>query len=54
MYLSRNYLNSPGFIMIIGRVARAKGKKKNQQEMSHSLSDTAEIHPQDSVNIYLR
>jgi len=40
--------------MIIGRVARAKGKKKNQQEMFHSLSDAAEIHSQDSVNIYLR
>ena len=54
MYLSRNYLNSPGFVMIVGRVARAKGNKKNQQQMFHSLSDAAEIHPQDSVNIYLR
>ena len=47
MYLSRNYLNSPGFVMIVGRVARAKGNKKNQQQMFHSLSDAAEIHPQD-------
>ena len=40
--------------MIVGRVARAIGNKKNQQQMFHSLSDAAEIHPQDSVNIYLR
>ena len=33
--------------MIDGRVARAKGKKKNQQEMFHSLSDAAEIHQPD-------
>ena len=33
--------------MIVGRVARAKGKKKNQQEMFHSLSDAAEIHQPD-------
>ena len=54
IYLSRNYSNPPGFVMIDGRVARAKGKKKNQQEMFHSLSDAAENHPQDSVNTYLR